>query len=106
MNARASLVLTSVLVLAAGCSAYQGATPRTLSQETEQSGSPLDRLAFMAGAWAAEHNGVAMEEQWLEPRGGLMLGVHLRSRIRIERDSWHVRGYETCSRWHDGVALP
>ena len=33
-------------------------------------------LAWMTGHWAATIGGVAMEEQWSDPRGGLLLGTH------------------------------
>ncbi len=44
-----------------------------------QSGSDaatLDKLAWMAGAWGGTESGVEMEEHWLAPRGGLLLGLH------------------------------
>jgi hypothetical protein len=37
---------------------------------------PIDKLAWMAGSWAGETGGVAMEEHWTAPRGGMMLGMH------------------------------
>lgn len=39
-------------------------------------GVSLDRLAWMAGSWAGEAEGVQAEEHWTEPKGGLMLGLH------------------------------
>lgn len=36
----------------------------------------IDDLQWMAGHWAATIDGVEMEEQWLAPSGGLILGVH------------------------------
>lgn len=33
-------------------------------------------LAWMTGHWAATIDGVAMEELWSDPRGGLLLGLH------------------------------
>jgi hypothetical protein len=36
----------------------------------------VDDLKWMAGHWAATIDGVAMEELWLPPSGGLMLGMH------------------------------
>ena len=32
--------------------------------------------AFMTGHWRSTSDGVTMEEQWLAPAGGVMLGVH------------------------------
>jgi len=37
---------------------------------------PLAELAWMAGQWAGKDGPIEMEEIWIEPRGGLMLGVH------------------------------
>jgi hypothetical protein len=36
----------------------------------------IEDLAWMAGHWRADLDGVAMEELWLPPSGGTMLGVH------------------------------
>jgi hypothetical protein len=36
----------------------------------------LDDLAFMAGQWAGRSGQVEMEESWLAPKGGVMLGLH------------------------------
>lgn len=36
----------------------------------------VQALAWMAGTWAGEKDGVAMEELWTSPRGGALLGVH------------------------------
>ena len=40
-------------------------------------GTPaLEDLSWMAGAWGSEQGGVSMEEHWMSPRGGLMVGMH------------------------------
>ena len=36
----------------------------------------VDELGWMSGHWSGEESGVAMEEIWLAPKGGLMLGMH------------------------------
>lgn len=36
----------------------------------------LDDLAWMSGRWAATIDGWEMEELWLPPAGGMMLGLH------------------------------
>lgn len=36
----------------------------------------IEDLAWMAGAWSAEGDGVTSEEHWTAPAGGLMLGMH------------------------------
>jgi hypothetical protein len=37
---------------------------------------PVEALGWLAGSWAGESDGVAMEEHWLPAKGGLMLGMH------------------------------
>ena len=36
----------------------------------------LASLGWMAGSWSVTQGGVANEEHWLPPSGGLMLGMH------------------------------
>ncbi|HEX5042437.1 MAG TPA: DUF6265 family protein [Candidatus Polarisedimenticolaceae bacterium] len=36
----------------------------------------VDALAWMAGTWQGTDQGMAMEEVWLAPAGGAMLGLH------------------------------
>jgi hypothetical protein len=36
----------------------------------------LDDLAWLCGYWVGEAKGVTMEECWLPPSGGLILGLH------------------------------
>lgn len=36
---------------------------------------PIDQAAFMTGCWERRGNTSVIEEQWLAPRGGVMLGV-------------------------------
>jgi hypothetical protein len=36
----------------------------------------IDDLAWMAGHWSGNREGVQSEEGWFAPKGGLMLGVH------------------------------
>ena len=36
----------------------------------------LDDLSWMAGHWGATIDGVEMEEVWLAPKGGVMVGMH------------------------------
>lgn len=72
------------LVLFISCPVQAVAELQTGAQpnpETTQSGQldpvpGIDTLDWMGGYWEAEYEGVAMEEVWLEPRGGMMLGQH------------------------------
>ena len=36
--------------------------------------SKLDQLKWLEGAWTLESDGAVVEEHWIAPRGGLMLG--------------------------------
>jgi hypothetical protein len=36
----------------------------------------IEDLAWMSGRWAGTIDGVQMEEQWTEPRAGLLIGLH------------------------------
>lgn len=36
----------------------------------------IEGLRWMAGQWSGEESGVAMEETWLAPSGGIMIGLH------------------------------
>jgi predicted enzyme related to lactoylglutathione lyase len=46
------------------------------SSRSDTASSPIERLGWMAGYWEGDHEGITMEEVWLEPRGGVMLGQH------------------------------
>ena len=48
----------------------------TLAPEARAAAAPIDALAWMAGVWEGEQDGIQMEEVWLAPKGGTMLGVH------------------------------
>ena len=37
--------------------------------------TPLGRLAWLAGCWERRGESMLMEEQWMAPRGGTMLGM-------------------------------
>lgn len=39
-------------------------------------GPDLGELAWMAGAWEGDDGRMQMEEHWLAPKGGTMLGLH------------------------------
>jgi len=50
--------------------------------------APIDQAAFLAGCWRQERPNGMVEEQWLAPGGGMMLGMS-----RTVRDG-KVRTYE------------
>jgi hypothetical protein len=43
---------------------------------TAARGASVDELAWLAGSWRLERAGVVVEEHWLPPAGGTMLGVN------------------------------
>lgn len=60
-----------VLALVA-CSGLLGADPKPGANGAAAS---LDRLAWLAGNWRLEKEGRVIDEQWMSPAGGLMLGT-------------------------------
>lgn len=38
-------------------------------------GDRLDQIGWLAGCWEAQSGGTVVEEQWMRPRGGSMLGM-------------------------------
>lgn len=36
----------------------------------------INSLAWMSGSWAGNTGGVEMEEHWMAPKGGAMVGMH------------------------------
>jgi hypothetical protein len=46
-----------------------------IAQETKVVVPSLDRLAWLAGQWRMEKAGRVVDEQWMAPAGGVMLGM-------------------------------
>lgn len=61
-----AMMLGSVCLLP-GCAASHEALPAD---------AHLAGLSWMAGAWMSSDEGVIVEEQWTQPRGGTMFGVN------------------------------
>jgi hypothetical protein len=62
--------LASVVVIAAA------ASPLAVRPATVQSPSPVARLAWLAGCWQQTgRNGQVVDEEWMAPRAGLMVGM-------------------------------
>jgi hypothetical protein len=59
-----SLALGAAIVIGAASLGAEEPTPR------------IEDLGWMAGRWAGTAGGIEMEEYWIEPKGGIMLGVH------------------------------
>lgn len=66
-----------ILLLLITCGLFLSGTDRAA-----ESGAPprLTDLGWLAGTWSAESNGLLMEEHWMPPRGGILLGLHRDSR--------------------------
>ncbi len=48
-----------------------------LAQEASKvPNAKISDLAWIAGSWSSENGGTVTEEQWLEPRVGMMVGVN------------------------------
>ena len=54
-------------------------------------------LAFLAGCWKLESNGRVVEEHWLAPAGGSLMGVSVRSR-RARWSSSNSCRFSICPR--------
>ena len=64
----ASLSFAIALFLAA-------AAPTGLSAAGQQAGPDVDRLSWLSGCWTQPRGNGLVEEQWMAPRGGSMLGM-------------------------------
>lgn len=81
-------MVLGIAVLAAAA-AWVGTWPTGASQESTATRAPqeskvtaikqdfkLEELAWMAGAWMSEEKGQRMEEHWMTPAGGVMVGMN------------------------------
>ena len=65
------VLITIVAALAGGVVSSRGSvTP------VEAPGPDIKDLAWIAGTWSGSEGGTEIEEVWLPPKGGAMLGVH------------------------------
>jgi hypothetical protein len=64
--------LSSALLL--GTLAWSQAGPDDATSPSKAA-SKLDELAWLAGAWSVQDGPSTVEEHWIAPKGGLMLGV-------------------------------
>jgi hypothetical protein len=46
-----------------------------IAQSAAPPPAPLDAFSWLAGCWAGGSGTRQVEEQWMQPRGGIMLGV-------------------------------
>ena len=71
MRTRAVVTLCLIVVLLA-------ARPRTNVEaraDGVQNGAEVDRLAWLSGCWTRAHGDNVIEEHWMTPRGGSILGM-------------------------------
>src|SRR6478609_2094863 len=66
-----------VLLLAPALLLAQNTTPaKAKAKDGKPAPSPqLDKLTWLAGSWRMEKAGRVVEEQWMAPAGGVMLGM-------------------------------
>jgi hypothetical protein len=64
---RSHVALLTVALLLGSSSRGASQVPAPASIET---------LAWMAGSWSGNSGGVEMEEHWMAPKGGAMVGMH------------------------------
>jgi hypothetical protein len=65
----ATIFLIAVIVTAS-------ARPKVEARaERVQAGAKVDRLAWLSGCWTRTHADSLIEEHWMTPRGGSMLGM-------------------------------
>jgi len=56
--------------------ALLGVMTFALAEAPPSGGGDLAPVAWMSGSWAGTHGDMQMEELWMAPRGGAMLGLH------------------------------
>jgi hypothetical protein len=61
------LIVPAILLVAA--SRYDPPPSRSADH------SPIDRVAWLTGCWTRERSGAIIEEHWMPPRAGAMLGL-------------------------------
>lgn len=55
--------------------------------------SPIDRLSWLAGCWQMTAGDRVVDEQWMSPRGGVMLGMSRSVRAGAVREHEFIRIY-------------
>lgn len=76
-----------VTLLAVAVIAEQPVSPATDSATAPS----LDRLAWLAGDWISDTRGTIVEERWLAPRGGLMVGVNRTVNAKVKAQFEYLR---------------
>jgi hypothetical protein len=74
------LILTLVIVVSAGLSAYgqekQTANTLKLSASDKGGKAQISDMAWLAGTWQGSGLGGVTEEVWSSPQGGIMMGMY------------------------------
>jgi hypothetical protein len=58
---------------------------------------PIDRAAFMQGCWERRAGNRVVEEQWMKPRGGMMMGMSRTVRSDTVVEYEFIRVFERSS---------
>lgn len=79
---------TAVLLFGAACACLAPAPARSQGVATETPTASIAQGAWLAGCWRMDDGRREMDEQWMAPSGGVMIGMN-----RALRDG-EFRGYE------------
>jgi len=99
-SARASCIRSTLAALAAAILIGAPAPPATAADAPAAAAGRLASLAWLAGSWGHDSAGVRVEEHWMAPGGGLMLGM------AREVAGGRVRSFEflRIREWGDSLA--
>ena len=75
-----------------------GATCLSAAPESRQPPGGIQRLAWLAGCWERGGGALIMEEQWMRPRGGAMLGMSRTTRRDTVVEYEHLRIFDRAGK--------
>ena len=68
--------MASINIVRSGIGIFLMGASMFLAPADGPAAGDVDRLQWMRGRWVGEKHGVRMEEHWVGPLGGALLGVH------------------------------
>ena len=89
---------TMVLVAAAAVGVVIGATAASPGYSGHQSPPDVQRLAWLGGCWQQRSGTRVVEEQWMAPRGGVMLGMSRTARNDTVIEYEQLRIFQRATR--------
>ena len=90
-----------VLMSAVLLTGFGFAAVATLEQDSPVPGTSLDELSWLAGTWVQASETRLVQEVWLEPLGGMMLGVN--HDVDLESDTTRAFEYLRIVATPDGI---